>query len=403
MATRDLAAALAGGDPARPFYLGEVIGLSFDGQPPMLLIDDTERPMRFVGSPADYTYYDTVVWVNYNGAPLVIGKLPHMAGDVESYHLVGGAGEPAFQNSWANFGGAHATAGFYIQPDGWVRLKGLVASGTDNTTIFTLPSGYRPPVNIPFTSISNGTVCTIEVDPTGTVGKTSGGSNAHVSLAGITFPTQWNRAAWEVPELDTTWSRGGITSPTAELFTRDDGWCWLKGAGTGTSGNRIMTLPVDARTILDHIMVGDDIASIGYARMNLSYKGVIAHGGAPSATTANFGGLNWFARRGARTFTSPTFLNSWTNLGTTFEAAGYYIDHFGVVHLQGNITGSNTSPIFNLPAGFRPSEQHIFFTIAQGEAVARIDVLANGDVQKPIPSPGSGYLALNGVSFRAEQ
>lgn len=399
--TRELANDLTS-SPNSPYQLGQVVGFDFDHQPPMLLVNDVERPMRFLGNLVDYTYFDSVVYVARNGGPLVIGRLPYMGGDLEDWHLVGAGGEPAFQNSWANFGGAHAVAGFYMQPDGWVRLKGLVKDGTNLATIFTLPVGYRPPINIPFTSISDGALCTVEVDTTGTVTKTSGGTNAYVSLAGISFPTLWNRPQWLIPEMDTTWNRGSITNPTLEMFLRDDGWCWMKGAATGSSGTRIMTVPLEARTVFDHILAVDDIASIGGARLNLSYKGVIRHDAGSASTTAQLGGKNWFARRGARTFVAPTFLNSWANLATTFENAGYYKDHMGVVHIQGNVTGNNNDPIFNLPAGFRPAEQHIFFTLSQGEAIGRADVLANGDVKRGLTA-APGYFALNGVSFRAEQ
>jgi len=62
------------------------------------------------------------------------------------WHEVGSAGEPAFTNSWVNYAGGYDTAGFMIDPFGFVHLKGLVTNGTDNTSAFTLPAGYRPPL-----------------------------------------------------------------------------------------------------------------------------------------------------------------------------------------------------------------------------------------------------------------
>jgi hypothetical protein len=63
---------------------------------------------------------------------------------IDPWHLVGAAGEPAFQNSWVNYGGAYAPAAFRKMPDGTVRLRGTVKSGTNASAIFTLPVGYRP-------------------------------------------------------------------------------------------------------------------------------------------------------------------------------------------------------------------------------------------------------------------
>lgn len=73
---------------------------------------------------------------------------------VEPWHEVGSTGEPAFQNSWVNFGGADAVAAFY--KDNWkrVHIKGLVKTGTAGT-IFTLPVGYRPSETLTFATASN--------------------------------------------------------------------------------------------------------------------------------------------------------------------------------------------------------------------------------------------------------
>lgn len=399
MAVRDLAAELSPGSPGMPYHSGQVVGLDFASFPPMLYVDDLERPMRFLGLPTDYAIWDSVLWVNYNGSPVVIGRLPLMGGDLESWHLVGVGSEPAFQNSWANFGGSHAVAGFYKAPDGWVRLKGLVASGTSTATMFTLPAGYRPPFNAVFTSLSNSAQCVIQIDTSGNVSKPIGGSNVHASLNGITFPTDWNRAQWATPILESAWSRSTQPSPTAEMFLRDDGWVWMKGIMDGTLNTRMLNLPERSRTLFDHILACVDIPAFAYNRVNLSYKGVLAH--QTGAANVNLGGKHWHSSSGVANWVAPTLLNSWANLGTPFETIGYYMDHLGIVHLQGAGTGSNNSPIFNLPAGFRPAEQHAFFSIAQSESIGRVDVLANGDVQRVLGT--NGYLSLTGISFRAEQ
>jgi hypothetical protein len=62
----------------------------------------------------------------------------------EPFHIVGAAGEPAFQNAWTNLGLGFETAGFYIDSANVVHLKGLLNGGLSGTDAFTLPAGYRP-------------------------------------------------------------------------------------------------------------------------------------------------------------------------------------------------------------------------------------------------------------------
>jgi hypothetical protein len=64
----------------------------------------------------------------------------------EPWHEVGAAG---LQNSWANVDATNdTTAGFYKDPFGVVRLKGLLDGGANDTVVFTLPAGYRPGHNL---------------------------------------------------------------------------------------------------------------------------------------------------------------------------------------------------------------------------------------------------------------
>lgn len=50
---------------------------------------------------------------------------------------------PAPQNSWAAVAG-WSTGGYRKDANGFVHLRGRFTGGADNTTIFTLPAGYRP-------------------------------------------------------------------------------------------------------------------------------------------------------------------------------------------------------------------------------------------------------------------
>ena len=63
----------------------------------------------------------------------------------EGWHYVGEAGEPAFATGWANAGAPVPALAFRLREAGVVDVAGVVVSGVGaGSTIFTLPSGYRP-------------------------------------------------------------------------------------------------------------------------------------------------------------------------------------------------------------------------------------------------------------------
>lgn len=117
----------------------------------------------------------------------------------------------------------------------------------------------------------------------------------------------------------------------------------------------------------------------------------------------------------------PTLTSPWTNYGSTYGNARY-CRRGGIVHVQGLVRGGAVNGlIFQLPEGFRPSQQLMFAvgtnerTFTTGAASAgtahnhtqtlsnfygRIDVYANGDI-KPI-SLGDDWISIN-VSFPADQ
>jgi len=91
--------------------------------------------------------------------------------DVENYKDV------TFENSWANVSG-EATVQYYKDPYSVVRIKGAADSGTNGTTVFTLPSGYRPTEKLKFvTTKLTGVIGVITIDTDGTVDSTVGNTN----------------------------------------------------------------------------------------------------------------------------------------------------------------------------------------------------------------------------------
>lgn len=99
------------------------------------------------------------------------------------------------------------------------------------------------------------------------------------------------------------------------------------------------------------------------------------------------------------TFIAPTLLNSWVNHSVTYNNAGYYRDSAGVVHLHGMVKdGVFGSPIFNLPAGYRPARNETFACMSNN-AFGRMEVTSGGDVTLLVGS--NLFASLDGMTFRA--
>ena len=109
---------------------------------------------------------------------------------VESLHVIGAPGEPAFLNGWhaGPAGGYMTTPAFYKDPWGVVHFQGAIACGESTAgEIFILPDGYRPAVVQTFivSSLTYQTVGQVFVYPAGDV--RMGTDDCRVALDGITF------------------------------------------------------------------------------------------------------------------------------------------------------------------------------------------------------------------------
>jgi hypothetical protein len=96
--------------------------------------------------------------------------------------------EVTFLNSWVNYGQGYNGAGYCKDGMGFVHLRGLVKDGTIDTTVFTLPVGYRPSaheLNIVMTNYN--VFGRLDVNNNGDVVAFAPSSNVWVSLDGITF------------------------------------------------------------------------------------------------------------------------------------------------------------------------------------------------------------------------
>src|SRR3982751_6286707 len=72
-------------------------------------------------------------------------NLPNYVTAMDTWHVVGSASEPAYQNSWSAYGSGYPGLHYRKTPDGRVVMAGLVKGGATGTVVCTLPVGYRLP------------------------------------------------------------------------------------------------------------------------------------------------------------------------------------------------------------------------------------------------------------------
>jgi hypothetical protein len=100
-----------------------------------------------------------------------------------------------FENSFENFGSGWVECKYMKDSMGFIHVRGLAkrASAATNTTIFTLPAGYRPASGCMFACVGNGSHIRIDVGTDGTF-KVQAASDANwnnfISFDGITFDTR---------------------------------------------------------------------------------------------------------------------------------------------------------------------------------------------------------------------
>lgn len=94
------------------------------------------------------------------------------------------------------------------------------------------------------------------------------------------------------------------------------------------------------------------------------------------------------------------------------SAAAFYKDPYGVVHLKGKVRCvgnqcTQSSLIFMLPPGYRPAERNVFVTLSDadgagnGATPARVNVDPDGWVDRTSQLGKTGWLTLDGITFRA--
>ena len=191
------------------------------------------------------------------------------------------------------------------------------------------------------------------------------------------------------------------------------------GSGTAYAVTQIDKNSVKSKHIVDNQVRSIDVEDNGLTGVDVDESSL------DSADFAAMGSEGWQAaqlRNGSLSETfpgqfSPQQYCYWTNFGGEHSQAAYFRDPAGVVHLKGLVKANNgtqgtacgdienygTPVVFDLPAGYRPSERWLVPTVSANKP-GRLDVLPNGRVQIQSGFPAWGdalqWVSLDGVTFR---
>lgn len=140
------------------------------------------------------------------------------------------------------------------------------------------------------------------------------------------------------------------------------------------------------------------IAGTGFSINNAAIGNVFDANQHDNFTPSYGTGKNW-VDGWESVWTAPTFLNSWVNFGSGLEVAAYRRSRTGRVQIQGTVksgTVSNSTPVFTLPAGYRPNNLQLIGTITNdsvNDILGRLAIATTGDVR--IETGGNAFASLN--------
>lgn len=386
-------------------YRGTIDPFWSSGRPFVTLLDGTVVA-ALLGDNTSYNPGDSVVLANYGGTFTIIAHYYDRPLYLRQIDLT-----PYFQNGWSTYysGGVglneFGTPSISMDTQGNVYLTGLIrrlaGTPTVGSVMFTIPQPFWPQERKIFQSYSSTGVGQIEIDATGNVTYTTGGTG-FMGLDNIRYSTQ-PLGFWTSSTLLNGWvNHSPGTYATAGYIRDGNGVVWTKGlikSGTVTAVTAVETIPYN-NELNQHF---SSLSANAFA-----YYRIGGASGSGSGGTLNIGNTSatWLTIEGwyvdatsPLQWTAPTFTNSWSNYNATHAQAGFTKTPDGVVILRGLVKGG-TSGIFTLPPGYRPDVSRLF-AVASNAALGRADVLANGVVQ--INTGSNTWFSLDGISFPAYQ
>jgi hypothetical protein len=291
-----------------------------------------------------------------------------------------------------------------------VRLRGAIATTGTNAVPFTLPAGFRPPVNVYVpVDMMNSTKGRLHIASTGVVTVVAEGgvwSNAQqfTSLEGVSFAV--NSTSFTALTLQNGWNNAPFTTRNAAVRTIN-GTVHFQGAiSTGGTNLQPFTLPVGFRPT-SAVYAPVDLCNGTKGRLFIPTSGVVTinvEGGVTSNATCFTSLESAKFAINAGGFSTLTLQNGWT--GTGFGTASPAVrNDGGVIRLQGALatSGTNTQP-FTLPANMRPATWTYVPIDLCNATKGRLNISPAGTVfvQQKNGTPWSNaqcFTSLEGASF----
>ena len=149
------------------------------------------------------------------------------------------------------------------------------------------------------------------------------------------------------------------------------------------------------RLIRNNTGVNADSALVHQGTGNLSMQ-LLSSGG---RFNVNVGGTERIAADASTNlWQNMTLVNSWVYFGAPYTTAQYMKDACGVVHVKGMIKngGALGTNIAVLPAGYRPTETHIF-AATSNNAFGSVRIDSGGQIQQHVGV--TTWLSMDGISF----
>jgi hypothetical protein len=134
-----------GGASTLHYHTSDRDSANWTGTNAVDLTDGGDSTLHYHASDRDSSNFSGVNWTDLTdgGNTTLHAHSQYAAITQEAWHGIGDGGEPAFENGWRNYPTGEP-ARFYKDTLGIVHLSGEVMSGVHDSTMFTLPSGYRP-------------------------------------------------------------------------------------------------------------------------------------------------------------------------------------------------------------------------------------------------------------------
>jgi hypothetical protein len=149
----------------------------------------------FVATGKPPLYVNSTGKVERLNADLLDGLESHafQRAGIENWHYINNFGEPPFENGWWVFEPDqinYAFPSFRKDRNGIVSLRGIIKGGAIGQSFFRLPAAYCPRTVKIFAAVSNNSLSRITIYPRPVPCPVFAnfGSNAWVSLDGITYP-----------------------------------------------------------------------------------------------------------------------------------------------------------------------------------------------------------------------